>query len=210
MIKSNKIFLFVVIIFLISCSNPEVSSFDDSKINIAAEPWQAESINKKTVEFKIPDGSFNILLEQEYQIAAIVKGKKYYTFGWESKIAPVDLILVWGRLAEDTVDKYISYSQSGRWYYYNYKANCPVTKTYIINHSANNHIIPATKNLRSAIKSIKVNEPVLLKGYLVKIKGKYKGKDYFWNSSFTRSDSGNHSCELFYITNLKIGNKIYR
>ena len=38
-----------------------------------------------------------------------------------SKISPVDLAIVWGKLAEPEFDKYITYSQGNRWYHYKWK-----------------------------------------------------------------------------------------
>ena len=39
--------------------------------------------------------------------------------------------------------------------------------------------------------------------------GTYDGKTVWWNTSLSRTDSGDGSCELIYLTKARIGNRIY-
>ena len=144
-----------------------------------------------------------------YSLAGVVKSKKSYGSGWQGEVAPYDLAIVWGKLTLPEYDEYISYRQSNRWYYYRYKAGFPDSKDYIISHSANNHILPANYNILEAIVMLEKEQKVLLEGYLVQITAIYKGRDYWWNSSMSRRDSGDASCEVFYVERVRIGNKVY-
>ena len=81
--------------------------------------------------------------------------------------------------------------------------------SYIITHSANNHIIPATENVQRALKIIKKRDRVVLEGYLVNLKGTYKGREVRWNTSLSRTDTGNGSCELFYVSKVRIDTRVY-
>jgi len=79
----------------------------------------------------------------------------------------------------------------------------------VVAHSANNHIVPVNENVGRAVKSVKKKDAVVLEGYLVNIQGSYKGRDVRWNSSLSRTDTGNGSCELFYVTKVRIESKVY-
>ena len=49
-------------------------------------------------EFK--NGRFTIKPVAEYKLSGMVVGKKSYSDDWDGKISPVDLAVVWGKLAE--------------------------------------------------------------------------------------------------------------
>lgn len=66
------------------------------------------------------------------------------------------------------------------------------TVPYIINHSSNNHIIPATENLRKAVKSIKTGRKIVLEGFLVNLTGTYERQTVWSDTSMSRSDTGDH------------------
>jgi len=211
MLKKVTILLILPIIsltLLAGCEKPQVAREEFSEIDITQEPVQVQ-ISAEPIPRKIKDGEVTITPLAKYAISAVVVGKKSYSNGWTGEIAPVDIALVWGRLADPKYDKYISYGQSDRWYFYEYKPESPFTNQYIITHSANNHIIPANENIHMAIKAVSKKEKVHLEGYLVKITGHYKGGNVWWNSSLTRSDSGDGSCEVFYVKSVKIGYNVY-
>ncbi|MGD9580493.1 MAG: hypothetical protein AB7V50_03915, partial [Vampirovibrionia bacterium] len=76
---------------------------------------------------------------------------------------------------------------------------CPFSTSYINDHAANTHIIPANTEVRKELESINVNQNVLLEGYFIYLEGLYKGKKVKWNSSLKRTDSGDGACEVFYV-----------
>lgn len=76
-------------------------------------------------------------------------------------------------------------------------------------YSSNNHIISANENIRMAIKSLKEKGTVALEGFLVNVSGKYGDTDVWWNSSLSRSDTGDSSCEVFYVTKVRNGEYVY-
>ncbi len=135
--------------------------------------------------------------------------RKTYSFGWDGEISPLDLAVVWGKLAEPEYHRFMSYRQSGRWYFYKYKSGFPLDDHYIISHSSNNHIIPANKNVKRAVMTIGEGDKVVLEGFLVNLKGDYKGRAVTWNSSTTRVDTGNGSCEVFYVYKVRIKDMVY-
>jgi hypothetical protein len=139
----------------------------------------------------------------------VVVSKETYSSDWNAEISPVDLAIAWGKLTEPENEKYVSFGQRNRWYFYEYKPESPLDNSYILSHSSNNHIIPATENISLALKTISRKEKVMLEGFLVNLKGTYKGGTVYWNTSLTRKDSGDGSCELFYVTKARINTDVY-
>jgi len=194
---------------LIGYDRPEVTGVEFEKIDTSQDPVQAPYKSDDPIIRDIKCGCFTITPVAEYKIWGVVVGKETYSSDWDGKISPMDLTIVWGKLAEPEYDRYVSYRHGNRWYFYQYKPGCPLDQSYIISHSSNNHIIPARENIRRAIKTLKRKEKVVLEGFLVNLKGIYKGKSVTWNTSLSRTDTGSGSCELFYVSKLRIDTRIY-
>ncbi|MCU0847782.1 MAG: hypothetical protein MUD12_07825 [Spirochaetes bacterium] len=180
-----------VILFISGLSRGGIEGFPD--------PLQTDSSAEVIVK-QVNGGRLEIKPLAEYRIQAMIIGIKYYAEdGDRSLIAPVDLALAWGRLVDPEVDGHITYTQSGRWYYFRWIGGT-VDTDYIYRHSANNHIIPADDAVLDAIKKFSVRKKVLLQGYLVEAHLAYpNGRWFKWKSSLTRNDTGDGSCEVFYV-----------
>lgn len=212
MVRNINVLLILPILILslaAGCNKPQVTGEEYDEIDVSQEPTQTEDNAVEPIVIKNEDGEFTITPLADYKIAAVVVSKKSYHDGWRADIAPVDLALAWGKMADPEYDNYISYNQSDRWYFYEYKEGSPFNNSYIISHSANNHIIPADENIYRAVKTIKKKEKVLLEGFLVNVRGRYNGGSFWWNSSLTRMDSGDGSCEVFYVKKVRIGTEVY-
>lgn len=167
--------------------------------DIGALPQPVQTELKKPIELKAPDG-FQITATDEYSIDALIVSKTRYHIGKECQLSPVDFALAWGPITQKHYLDHIKFSQDGRWYYYKYDvADTNLTAEFIRDNSANTHIVPEPDNvsLRDFLLSLKRGDTVHLKGYLVRISAK---DGWHWGSSRTRHDSGDHSCELMYVT----------
>ena len=192
------------------CSKPEPTAVESGEIDTSQDPIQTPADPEVTISLEIKDGVFQLKPMATYKASVMVMSKKSYSYGWTGKIIPIDLALAWGKLTEPRYAEHIDYRQSDRWYYFEYDSGSPLSGGYIGEHSANNHIIPATENIYKALKSIKKKQKVVLEGYLVNLKGTYEGGKVFWNSSLTRKDHGANACELFFVKKVRIGNNVYR
>jgi hypothetical protein len=199
----------LILCLLVSCSRPQKSGFNTDEIDTSRDPIQNRLASMEPILLETKHGRYTLTPVAEYQLAGKVVGKETYSYGWEAEISPLDLAIAWGDLAESEHEKYVSFSQRNRWYFYEYKPGSPLGNSYIISHSSNNHIIPATENISLALKTVKKGEKVSLEGFLVNLKGTYKGGEVYWNTSFTRKDTGNGSCELIYVTKARIGSDVY-
>jgi len=195
--------------FLFGCDRPKMTGIESDEIDTSRDPIQSSYKSDEPNIREIKNGLFTITPVAEYKISGVVVSKETYSSGWDGEISPVDLTIVWGKLAEPEYDRYVTYSQENRWYFYQYQPGSPFDNSFVISHSANNHIIPANENIHEAIKTIGKKDKVVLEGVLVNIKGTYKGQPVTWNSSLSRTDTGNGSCELFYVSKVRIDTKIY-
>jgi hypothetical protein len=48
-----------------------------------------------------------------------------------------------------------------------------------------------------------------MEGYLVDVYANVKGNTYNWNTSLSRDDRGDGSCEILYLKKLKVNYRVY-
>lgn len=162
------------------------------------DPVQTNLFNNRTVTVNGESGDVELSLLAEYSLKGVIKSKKKYG-DYPSQVSKYDYALAWGDLNKREIDEHISYSQSGRWYFYHYSKKLPVSMKYIASHSANVHLIAADNKVLSMIKKAGENDYVQLTGYLVNV----NFKDNPWRTSLTREDTGNGACEIMYVMDLK-------
>ena len=182
---------------------------DPDEIDTSRDPIQVPFKADEPIIREIKNGYFIITPVTEYRLSGVVVGKGTYSSDWGGEISPVDLAISWGRLAQPESSQYIKYTQGNRWYLYQYKPGSPFDNSYIISHSSNNHIIPATENIRRAVKAVRKKDKIVLEGFLVNVKGIYKEQPVAWNTSLSRTETGSGSCELFYVSKVRIDTKVY-
>ena len=145
--------LCIMIVLLYGCSKPEPTAIEYGEIDTSQAPIQTSADQEDIIILEIEDGVFELTPMARYKASVMVMSKESYSYGWMGKVVPIDLALAWGKLTEPQYDKYIDYSQSDRWYFFEYEPESPLDGGYIGRHSANNHIIPATENILKALKS---------------------------------------------------------
>lgn len=210
MVKKPVWVLSILILLLaVACSTPQSVGEISDPPDVSQDPVQTRFKGEEPIVITADKGEFEITPVAEYRIAAMVVGSKRYRFGWEAYVSPLDLALAWGKLTDPEYDAYISYSQANRWYFYRYKAGSPFSKKYVITHSSNHHIIPATDNLRKALERVQEKDQIYLEGFLVNLTGTYGSREVWWKTSLSRSDSGDGSCELFYVKRAQIDGLIF-
>ncbi len=143
----------------------------------------------------IPFEEYNLTKLASYEVTARILSKANYRWGNGSDIAPVDLALGWGLMADKRVLKEIKINQYGRFYHW-FSYDFPLPQRDIEMKSANVHIIPANDAVKSQIKWLHKGQIVGLLGYLVNVQGP---NSYHWESSTTRDDTGPGACEIFYV-----------
>lgn len=119
----------------------------------------------------------------------VVSVRDYWGFDAYDSLVPRDVCIAWG----GTEIKYrltgLEFSQGER--------NCGGQANYP--DFSNNHVIPSTAEVRSQVFGLRAGSKVRLVGYLVRVS--YDGITL--DSSMSRNDSGNHACEVFYVTKVE-------
>jgi hypothetical protein len=203
--------LFVVIVVCVpllvykASTMPEPMGEAYGEIDTLSEPVQV-SYTGQMFPHTVENFQFEIEPVAAYTISCVVISKRYHTNTLEDKLSPVDLCVVWGALSEPENLEHIYSLQAGRWCSFRYTSELTVDQSYIENHIANMHLIPANENVNKAVKSIKEGQKIYMEGYLVKV---FKYGQCIWVSSLSREDSGEGACEVFYVTKVRIGTAVY-
>ena len=134
----------------------------------------------------------------EFRVQARVLSTRHYS-DREAALAPVDLLLGWGRLSDSTVVDAMRFSQSGRWGYWRTPGPPPVPEQEILTSMSNMHIIPAEDWIESSLSDLRPGQVVTLEGQLVEAQG---DDGFQWRSSLRRDDTGHGACELMLVRSL--------
>jgi hypothetical protein len=161
-----------------------------------SEPVQ-ESLDKPSSWQK---GDYTVTALATYQLTARILAKKSYGFTDTGDIAPFDLALGWAEMSDAATLQSLKITQSGRWFYV-YWRDPPISPTRIMQTSANTHILPANNAILEKVQNLKEDQVVFLKGYLVEVS---KSDGFIWTSSLNRNDTGNGSCEIFWVEDLRV------
>lgn len=222
------------IIFRLRYNSPRVTGTTNRIIATYNEPVQELLPEDKYIQAYGEKKVYTLKAEAKYSISGLVVAKN--TNFWFrdimrndfDDIALLDLGLVWGDLARDkdilySNIKFKSVKTLGQARQLQpackkrFCDNFPWDWQYFNTHDSHNHLIPATPNIMSALLKIKKNDIVRLDGYLVDI---YTDKSKLISmTSLSRSDNnatarglghGGGACEIMYVKQVQIGNKIYR
>lgn len=137
---------------------------------------------------------------EDFAIEARVLSKQNYRNDREANLAPTDLALGWGPMADDAVLHQIEISQRNRWYFW-HAAHLPIPARDVAHHSANVHIIPASTEAADALARIDIDDRVRLAGKLVEVRAQ---DGWRWRSSLSRTDTGRGSCELLWLERVEV------
>lgn len=168
---------------------------------IQGAPQQKEIAPKS-----LPDmDGWKLTAVAEYRLHARVLGTKTYHSGPQSGLVPTDVAVGWQRMSDSAVLDHLSLSMGNRFFFYEWSDTPPISQDEIKVSAANNHVIAANNEVRSAIRWLRVGQLVTMKGYLVNAA---KTGGFNWNSSLRRDDTGNGACELFYVESVKAVNSL--
>ncbi len=163
-------------------------------------PEAPSQANLQQAEIFVLD-DYRLTRRAEFRIRARVLSREDYHWGSDADLAPVDLALGWGVMSDQAVLDRIQISQGTRWYFTRYEHPAPIPDEDIIRNSGNMHMIPANKRLLDKLRKIRRGDIVQARGFLVDID---HDSGFTWRTSLTRNDTGNGSCELFYLEQLTI------
>lgn len=145
-------------------------------------------------------GDFRFVPLADFRIQARILSVERYRFDPAARLSPVDFALGWGPMSDSAVLDRLDIRQSGRWYHYRWRGEPPIPLDAIISHSANMHLIPATVYVERQLVKARRGQLVALRGKLVRVEGPH---GFRWISSTTRTDSGDGSCEVVWVDDIR-------
>jgi hypothetical protein len=182
---------------------PASSVATDGAIDWHAEPVQVET---RRAPFLWPEAGDGVLVRPRasFDISAVVAAAEPYSIDAGAFLAPVDLVMTWGRLPEEPFRSRVSYYQMARFYYWHTR-DAGLDRRYIETHSANMHMVPSDVNLRRALAHLGSGDRVRIRGLLVDI----EAPRLRWHTSMTREDTGPGACELVWVEEIQRGDRLY-
>jgi len=131
--------------------------------------------------------------------AKVLSAERYY-FDRQASVSPLDLVLGWQEMSDESVLADIEISQSKRQYQWKVKNNALSTNE-ITQNSGNMHLIPASEQIGLQFKEIRNGDLLYINGFLVDVKTRSGWK---WKTSFSRSDIGQGSGEIIFVTEIEM------
>jgi len=209
--RLSALVIAAIVLATAACA-PSPSGDDPSAIDVGLAPEQiAIAAADATDPRRISDGGWEFVVTPlaHYVVRGVVVARENYSWGWNGRLAPCDVAMVWGALAEDDAWRRLDWSQDGRWYFWHWSGEQPFPTATVIRNSSNTHIVPASSNLKRAARSLGRGDIAELSGELVRIEGRRGAERVTWRSSLSREDVGDGSCELLYLRRLRVNGKVY-
>ena len=145
---------------------------------------------------------YQLFARARYDITARVIRKEIYRLDGGAGLAPVDLGVGWGPMSDTAVLDRISFSQMGRFFYWDARdASLPIPPHVLQTHAAQMHMVPADDAVESRLKRLRPGQVVHVQGWLVDISGP---GGFVWKTSLRRDDTGNGACEILYVDTLEV------
>ncbi len=192
---------------LLACG-PAPAGRDASPIDTASDPAQEET-GQAPFDLRRGGVDYHLTPKAHYALRGIVLGRSSYRFDGKHALAPCDVAMCWGALVEGRQYAQLHWSQSARWYWWRYDDSFGHDNDWVSRWSSNTHIIPANRNLQRAAKGLAMGTPAELEGELVSVEWNEGGYRRWWNTSLGRTDQGDGSCEILYLTKVRQGGKVY-
>lgn len=162
-----------------------------------AEPKQVDLNPPETFNAK----GYSFAKRARFDITARLVHKSQYRIDAEAGLAPWDFVVGWGPLSDSAMLDQIEFSQMGRWFYWKPKrGDFPLPLEVMITHLAQMHMIPSTNEMASRLSHLRPGQLVTVRGYLVDVRG---ANGFTWNTSLSRSDTGNGSCEIVWVESVE-------
>ena len=210
----------------------KVNPYRDPVIIINEENLEAS--NKNNQEKMIPiknlrkTDTYYVIPIARYSISGrlFARNKLFVNYSEFDRIAQMDLGLVWGDIVDD---KYFSKISSNNkelldgsrilevFFSKQYEKDYGHMTKYLNSHHSQTNVIPANKNIKKALSSLRTGQVVQLDGYLVDVYNAKRKKIgvtsiYLDDNEYAARGYKNNgtSSEIMYVMRVQIDNKVYK
>lgn len=175
-------------------------------LDVSQEPVQTACTMEDFTKFS-DQYNFAFVGKADYQMVGKVTSINYLPDGdWSTLLSQYDFAMVWGKLADQEMEKYYRFSHEGRICNMTFREDCPLSSDYINDHFANNHLIHADEDVLYGLKQVRAGDIIYLEGHLVDVSVFDEIGQSFWKTSLDRTDP---DCEIIYVEKVVIGEKVY-
>lgn len=206
-----KITIFLMISFLLiwiyKTNNVTKNIEFVSSLRYIQKPTQIKTSGNVTK--KINNSNVEINYVATYSISGrVIDVQNYYGNDIINKLSPKDIGISWVFLANEENHRKLKWYSSGNRYLVGNSSDSMWLNEIggmnkIVEYCSNNHIIPSDSKIKKIINAINEGDYIRIEGYLVNVYCKKSNGSYFnWNTSTSRTDTGNGSCEIIYVTNI--------
>jgi hypothetical protein len=130
---------------------------------VPEEPAQVTATDKRSEK-----SGFTISSLAQFHVRARVISTERYWFDAGAKLSPIDFMLGWGPMSDQSVLDQIAFRQGVRWCSFGPSGkNFPLPVDEINTHSANMHLIPASTRIETDPKRVSIGDLVDMCDYLV-------------------------------------------
>ncbi len=159
---------------------------------VERQPLQAEIATPFSEEVE----GYTVTSVARFEVDGLVLGAMRYRADRMAGLAPVDLALAWGPMAEPGNAGQLEVWQSNRFYFWRFPPGASLTRQKVTRNSANMHMIPASEAIAQQIKEVRKGDLVSIRGRLVNIEAP---DGWRWRTSLSRNDTGPGACEIILV-----------
>lgn len=146
------------------------------------------------------EGYFVTLLHGYVLTGRVVTRREFHRDA-TSEISPLDLGIVWGDLADSDRAEALSFRAGNRAVFYRPNGTQALPSNWE-DQVTNNHLVPGSEEVRTALLAVEVGQIVRISGYLVTVTGDGIRP---WRSSTRRDDNTIiGGCEIILVTGVEV------
>ena len=171
------------------------------------EPTQT-STERQPFIFNYRNTDYRVIPLAGYQLRGLIVTQNninawYNYYHDKDSVNLKDICVIWGENTVDNIHQKMKF-KSGEWTCYFESSDSDTWRAFDPNKLSNNHLLAKDEALQKKIRNLNIGDQVYLEGMLVSYGKVGLDEKYYRASSMSRTDRGNHSCETFFVEDLKV------
>ncbi len=153
------------------------------------------------VALRLPAGAQGeVIAKASYALKAWIVAKDHPSDAF-SDLAPIDLSLAWGQVADPAVMRHLKFHLKRRYISVRWGQRIGLDSRQVMQQLSNHHFVPANAAAKEALEQVRPGNLIAFEGYLVDVKN---SEGRVMRSSLTRRDVGNGACEVVWLESLRV------
>ena len=212
MVKVERIFNFLIVLAILVwlVSWYQLRELPDSSTILPAiniEPTQTVTKRAPFV-FNYRNTDYRVVPLADYKLPGLIVTHNninawYNYYHDRDSVNLKDICVIWGDNTANNIYQQMKF-KSGEWTCYFESWDSDTWRAFDSNKLSNNHLLAKDENLQKQIRNLNIGDQVYLEGMLVSYGKADLDEKYYRQSSMSRTDSGNTSCETFFVESLEL------